>query len=43
MTAQNPRAVYACVNRGEAVCPEEISGRSICINADIGAVIDALR
>ena len=43
MTAENPRAVYACVNFGEAFCPEEISGRSICLNADISEVIGLLK
>ena len=42
MTAANPQATYACVNYGEAVCPEEIAGRSIVINADIGEVVSAL-
>lgn len=35
MTYQNPDAVYACVNYGEAVSPDDISERSICINGDI--------
>ena len=43
MTAKNPNAVYTCINKGEAYAPEEIMERSICINRDIGAVIDALR
>ncbi len=38
-TNQNPNAVYACVNYGEAICPPQIENRSICINADIGAVL----
>ena len=38
MTAQNPKAVYACINQGEALCPEEIAGQSICINGDISSV-----
>ncbi len=42
MTARNPKAVYACVNSGEAVCPDEIAGRSICIDGDIGAVLEKL-
>ncbi len=42
MTAANPRATYACVNYGEAVCPEEIADRSIVVNADIGEVLNAL-
>ena len=39
MTAQNPKAVYACINYGEAYVPKEIAKRSICINADIGEVL----
>lgn len=39
MTAQNPNAIYACVNYGEAICPEDLMEQSICINGDIGAVI----
>ena len=42
MTAKNPRAVYACVNRGEAFCPQEIERQSVCINADIGQVLKNL-
>ncbi|MDE7287954.1 MAG: Sir2 silent information regulator family NAD-dependent deacetylase [Oscillospiraceae bacterium] len=42
MTAKNPDAVYACINKGEAFCPEEISDRSICLNADIGAAVKKL-
>ena len=36
MTAKNPNAIYACINQGQAVCPQEIERQSICINADIG-------
>ncbi len=43
MTAKNPKAIYACVNFGEAVCPEDIREQAICIDGDIGAVIDELR
>ncbi|MDO4343855.1 MAG: Sir2 silent information regulator family NAD-dependent deacetylase [Eubacteriales bacterium] len=42
MTAENPQAVYVCVNLGEACAPKEISKRSICINADIGKVLEQL-
>ena len=42
MTAKNPRAVYACVNYGKSVCPKEIENQSICINADIGKVLENL-
>ena len=43
MTARNPKATYACINYGEAVCPKEIEARSICIDDDIGAVLEALK
>ena len=43
MTARNPKATYACINYGEAVCPKEIEAKSICINGDIGAVLEALK
>ena len=43
MTAQNPKATYACINQGEAVTLEEIADRSICINGDIGEVIEKLK
>ena len=43
MTAQNPKAVYACVNMGDAVCPNEIEHQSICLDADISKVIDDIK
>lgn len=42
MTYQNPKAVYAVINYGEAVCPDEIKRRSICIDADVGSVLSDL-
>ena len=39
MTRQNPKAVYACVNYGEAYAPKEITDRSICIDGDIGTLL----
>ena len=39
MTAANPKAIYACVNLGEALCPKEIAGQAICLNGDIGEVL----
>lgn len=42
MTAANPKAIYACVNFGEAYVPEKIAKRSICIHADIGEVLKQL-
>lgn len=43
MTAANPKAVYACINYGEAVCPKEIEEQSICIDGDIGWVLQQIR
>ena len=40
MTAKIPNATYACVNKGQAVCPTEIRHKSICINGDISNVIN---
>ena len=42
MTMQNPRAVYACLNLKDAAAPREIAERSICIQGDIGEVLEAL-
>ena len=42
MTHQNPKAVYACVNYGEAYALREIAGRSICIDGDIGETLKQL-
>lgn len=43
MTLNNPNAVYACINYGEAYCPNEIKERAICIDADIGGVLSQLQ
>ena len=42
MTAKNPRAVYACVNYGDAAAPGEIAKQAICIDRDIGDVLKKL-
>ena len=39
MTAQNPKAVCACLNFGEAYVPGDIAKQSICINGDIREVL----
>lgn len=36
------KAAYACINLGEAYAPEEIKAKSICINEDIGGVLQKL-
>ena len=43
MTAKNPNASYVCINQGQAVCPQEIEQRSICLDADISAAIARLQ
>ena len=40
MTAENPKAIYACINMNEAYAPGEIADRAICIDGDIGKVIE---
>lgn len=42
MTAANPKAIYACINYGEAFCPRDIEKQAICLDADIGKVIKEL-
>ena len=41
-THDNPDALYACVNLGEAAAPREIAQRSVCVDADIGSVVELL-
>lgn len=42
MAARNERAVYACVNLGNATAPRELEGRAILIDGDIGEVLNDL-
>ncbi|MGN0995691.1 MAG: SIR2 family NAD-dependent protein deacylase [Candidatus Ventricola sp.] len=42
MTAENPKAIYACLNLGEAFCPDQISSQSICLNCDVGEILACL-
>lgn len=42
LTKDNRLSTYACINYGEAYAPEEIAGRSIVINGDVGEVIKML-
>ncbi len=43
MTYANKNAKYICINKGDAVVPEEIKKQSICINDDIFTVLKKLR
>lgn len=42
ITAQNTKAVYTCINYGEATCPAEIEKQAICINGDIWETLQIL-
>lgn len=42
MTAENVNSFYACVNFGEAFCPDEISERAVCIDGDIAEVLNVI-
>ena len=42
MTAQNPNAIYACLNYGEVFAPDEIAEQSILIDGDIHSVLKSL-
>lgn len=42
MTYANEKATYVCINKGEAACPDEIKDRSVCLDEDIGKVIEDL-
>ena len=39
MTAKNPNAIYACINQGQAVCPQEIERQTIWIDAYIDTIL----
>ncbi len=42
MTAANQKATYACINSGGTVCSPEIEKRSICMEGDIGIVLESV-
>ena len=42
MTLQKPSAFYACLNLAQAVCPQEIANRSVCLGGDVGDLLDKL-
>ena len=43
MTAENPKAVYACLNYTEAYCPKTIEAQAICIDGDTADVLEELK
>ena len=42
MTAKNANAAYVCMSRSHADCPDELRGRSICLNGDTTQFVEAL-
>ena len=42
MTDANEKAVYACLNYGEAYCPKQIERQAICLDGDIGEIIEEI-
>jgi len=42
MTYANQKAVYACLNFGEAYAPNEVRKQSICINGDIHSILEKI-
>ena len=43
MTAENPNAIYACLNYHDAACPRQIKAQSICLDGDSGEVLRELK
>ena len=42
MTLRHEHAIYACINLGEVIVPPEIARQSLCLSADIDAVLRQL-
>jgi NAD-dependent SIR2 family protein deacetylase len=42
MVNEWPKATFACLNYGEAYAPDEIREKSICINDDVGNVLEKI-
>ena len=42
MTAENPKAVYACLNDGQAYAPDALKEQAICVEEDIGEILQRL-
>ena len=43
MTMANPEALYACLNYGEAYCPRQIEDQAVCLDGDIGEILQKLK
>lgn len=42
MTAENPKAVYACLNYNEAFCPKQSEEKPLWFDGDAGEVLKEL-
>ena len=42
MTNEWPEATYACLNYSKAFAPDEIKAKSICMNGDIGDIMNRI-
>ena len=42
MTANNPKATYACVNLGQSAAPPAIQSQSLLLDGDIGEILQTL-
>ena len=42
MTAENEKAVYACLSHSSSVCPRQIEAQSICLDGDAGEMLKEL-
>lgn len=43
ITMNNSQAMYVCINNGEAFAPKEIQAQSLCLNGDIGKVLEMMK
>ena len=42
MTLKNHQNTYTCLNYGQTECPNEIRSQAVCINSDIGEVLEKI-
>lgn len=42
LTNRNPKATYACINLGETICPQNIEKQTVCVDADIGSILNLI-
>lgn len=40
MVFNSEKIIYACINLGEVICPENINDKSICIDSNIKIMLD---